>query len=253
MSQTVERAIEILKFIGLKPRALGEVSEMLEVHKSTALRLLQTLEKKGFARRMPDGKHGIGLAIIPLAQNALDQMDIRTIAHPHLQKLNESVRHTIHLAQLIGNEIIYIDKVEGSGTVAMGSRIGLPAEIHTAGVAKAILAYLSDNRRDEVIRRANFVRYTPTTILTASALRRELEITRQRGWAEDNREKEDYINCVAFPIFDAAGAVKAGMSVTALLAAEPLDKMREKIPEFRRIAFVISQELGWDGNEYGRR
>lgn len=253
MSQTVERAIEIIKFIAVEPRSLGEVSEMLEVHKSTALRLLQTLEEGGFARRMPDGKHGVGLAIIPLAQSALDQIDTRTLAHPHLQKLNERVGHTIHLAQLIGDEVIYIDKVEGSGTVAMGSRIGLAAETHTAGVAKVILAYVNDNRRDEAIQRSTFVRYTPSTILTATALKRDLERTRQRGWAEDDGEKEDYINCVAFPIFDASGRVTVGMSVTALRAAEPLDSLREKIPEFRRVALAISRELGWKGDEHGRR
>ncbi|MEB4614566.1 IclR family transcriptional regulator [Leucobacter sp. M11] len=253
MSQTVERAIEILRFVADKPRSLGEVSEMLGVHKSTALRLLQTLEGQGFARRLPDGSHAIGFAIIPLAQHALDQIDIRTLAHPHLQKLNERMRHTIHLAQLIGDDVIYVDKVEGTGTVAMGSRIGLPAEPHTAGVAKVILAYLSETKRDRVLRRSTFTKYTPTTILSPAALQRELERTRKRGWAEDDGEKEDYINCVALPIFDASGRVSVGMSVTALRAAAPLEALREKLPEFRRVAFAISRELGWKGDEYGRR
>ena len=89
MSQTVTRAMEILKFIAGSPRSLGEVAEHLDVHKSTAFRLLQTLEEGGFTRHLPDGRHAIGFGIIPLAQHAIDQIDMRTIAHTRLQRLAE--------------------------------------------------------------------------------------------------------------------------------------------------------------------
>lgn len=252
MSQTVTRAMEIMRFIAETPRSLGEVAEQLDVHKSTALRLLQTLEEGGFARRLSDGKHSIGFGIIPLAQHATDQMDVRRIAHAHLQRLSDQTGHTVHLAQLMEDQIIYVDKIDGRGTVAMGSRIGSEAEIHTAGVAKIIIANLSEPLRQKAVNRATYYRYTPKTMLSPDALQRELSVTLQRGWAEDDGEKEDYINCVALPVHDAAGRVEIGMSVTALRAVARLPELRKHIPQFRQVADTISRELGWKGDEHAR-
>lgn len=253
MSQTVARAIDIVGFISSAPRTLGEVAEHLDVHKSTALRLLQTLDEGGFTRHLPNGKYSIGFGLIALAQQSMDQIEIRSIAHPHLQNLAEQFGHTVHLGQYMDDQVVYVDKVEGRGTVAMGSRIGLTAEAHTAGVAKVVLAYLDEAARDRAFKKVTFRRYTPTTILTPTALNTELDLTRERGWAEDDGEKEDYINCVALPIFDSRGTAGFGMSVTTLRAVAPLDQLRDRIPEFRQVALAISRELGWKGNEYGQR
>jgi DNA-binding IclR family transcriptional regulator len=252
MSQTVSRAIEIMKLIAASPQTLSEVAEHLGVHKSTALRLLQTLDDGGFTRHLPTGKYAIGFAIIPLAQHAIDQIDIRTLAHSYLQRLSKHVGHTVHLAQLLGSDVIYVDKVDGGGTVAMGSRIGLQAELHTSAVAKVVLAYLPGPVRDRLLERVTFRRYTTTTITDRTAFESELELIRQRGWSEDDGEKEPYINCIALPIFNSSGNVTLGMSVTALRAVASLDELREQVEDFRAVAFAISQELGWKGGEHGR-
>lgn len=246
MSQTVTRALEILTFIARAPRTLTEVEKHIGVHKSTALRLLQTLEHAGFARHLGN-RYSLGFAVTTLAQQALDQLDARTIAHTHLARLAEQEGHTVHLAQLIGDEVVYIDKVEGDNTVAMGSRIGLPADGHTAGVAKVILAFQSNEFRDRYLGRLDFERHTDSTIVTVEALVSQLHLVREQGWAEDDGEKEDYINCVALPVRDASGKVNFGLSVTALRAKAPLADLRKRVPEIRRVANIISEELGWEG------
>jgi DNA-binding IclR family transcriptional regulator len=226
---------------------LPEVAEMLGVHKSTALRLLQTLETAGFARRQ-NGRYLIGFGVIPLAENAVEQIDIRATAHPHLRQLAAQIGHTVHLAQLIDGQIIYVDKVEGRGSVAMGSRIGLPAELHTAAVAKIILCHLSESDCTRLIERWDFRRYSATTITDTVDFLHELLLTRERGWAEDDGEKEDYINCIALPVHDATGRVTLGMSVTALRAVAPLENLREMMPQLRPVADAISSDLGWPLN-----
>ena len=140
MSQTVERALRILKLISASPRSLTELAQNIGVHKSTALRLLQTLEQADTVRQDSAGKYVLGFGIIPLAESAINQIDTRGIAHPFLEKLASEIGHTVHLGQLIDKRVIYVDKVDGAGTVAMGSRIGLPAELHTAAVAMVMLA-----------------------------------------------------------------------------------------------------------------
>ncbi|QIZ37307.1 IclR family transcriptional regulator [Saccharopolyspora sp. ASAGF58] len=250
MSQTVARAIDIIGFVSRQHRSLGEIAEHLGVHKSTALRLLQTLEEGGFVRRVSEG-YGMGFQLIALGQLALDQVEARSLAHPVLQELSEQYGHTVHLGELVGHQIVYVDKIDGRGSVAMGSRIGLPALVHTAGVAKIITAYQVHDTRARILDGATFERYTPTTITDRADLEKDLDATRDRGWAEDNGEREDYINCIALPVFDARGKVTHGISITALRAVAPLEELRGHIDRFRAAAHRISKSLGWRGDQYG--
>jgi DNA-binding IclR family transcriptional regulator len=250
MSQTVARAIDVVTYVSLASRSLGEVADHLGVHKSTALRLLQTLEEGGFVRRLADGRYGMGFELIALGQIALDQVEARSIAHKELQALADRIGHTVHLGQMVGTQIIYVDKIDGRGSVAMGSRIGLTAKIHTAGVAKVIAAFQSPADRDRLIGDSAFERYTDTTLTSKEQLIEDLDKIQARGWAEDNGEHEDYINCVALPIYDARGKVTYGLSVTALRAVATLDQLRHDLPLFRDVAHRISQNLGWKGHEW---
>jgi DNA-binding IclR family transcriptional regulator len=248
MSQTVVRAIEIVRFIAAKPRSLIEVTEMLDVHKSTALRLLQTLVTEGFARQDRQGLYQVGFGLIALASTSLAEIEVRTIAHPHLQSLVDQYGQTVHLAQLIDDEVRYIDKIEGTGAIAMGSRVGLVADLHTSGVAKVILAFLDDATRRRLAKNILFTRFTANTIVTPARLDEELAIIRARGWAEDDGEKEEYINCVAVPILDASGRICAGMSVTSLRAVTSLEQLRVLVPAILDVSRAISRDLGWTGD-----
>lgn len=247
MSQTVSKAITVLRFLGERPRTLTEVALVLDSHKSTALRMLQTLVAEDFARQDDEGRYHLGFGLISLANTALDEFEVRSLAHKHLESLVDQYGHTVHLAQLIDNEIRYVDKLEGRGPVAMGSRVGNVVELHTAGVAKAILAFCDEAVRRRLERAITYERFTPTTIVTPERMTEELQVTRARGWAEDDGEKEDYINCIAVPIFDNRGKVCAGVSVTALKAVAPLPELRRIVPAVSDVAARISRELGWDG------
>lgn len=253
MSQTVERALAILRFVADSPRSLNDVALHLGVHKSTALRLLQTLEAADAVRQQQPHQYVLGFGIIPLAEKAISQIDVRSIAHGPLERLAESISCTVHLAQLIDRRVIYVDKVDGIGSVAMGSRIGLPAELHTAAVAKIILSFVSDAQRSRMLDVHEFIVHTPKTIKSREDLESELRLTRKRGWAKDDGEKEAYINCIALPLFDASGHVALGISVTALRAAIPLERLQEQLPLISNTALEISRQLGWKGNADGTK
>jgi DNA-binding IclR family transcriptional regulator len=244
MSQTVQRAIAILEFVSEAPRSLGEVAEHLDVHKSTALRLLQTLVDGGLVRRGEDGAYGVGYRLAGLAQVALDQFDLRAIAHPHLVALGKLTRHTVHFAALEDDRIVYVDKIDPVGAVRLYSQIGKPVRLHTAGAGKAVLAFLPADREAALLRDHEFERFTDTTITSAAAFQQELAEIRERGWAIDNGEFEDFVNCIAVPVRGATGAVFAAVSVTALKAQADLTDLQRLLPDLRHTADTISKELG---------
>lgn len=147
MSQTVDRALSILPLLAEGPADLGQVADRLGVHKSTALRLLRTLHEHGLVYRQSDQRYRLGARLFALAQEAVENLDVREIAHPHLVRLNEICGHTVHLAVHEEGEVLYIDKVESRYPVRMYSRIGKPVAITVAAVAKLLLADLPENER----------------------------------------------------------------------------------------------------------
>lgn len=247
MSQTVQRAISIIEFIAEQARSLNEVAAHLEMHKSSALRLLQTLEANGFARRTEDGRYLLGTRFISLAQQSLDALDARHVAAPHLQRLHEACGHTIHLAQLVGNEIIYADKVEAQDAVRIYSRIGRSASLHASGVGKAILAFLDPQRLDQLLSGVEFTAHTSTTFTTRASFDDELDRIRSRGWAVDDGEFENFVNCIAAPIRDTTGSVCAAVSITSLKVIAPLPELTKLVPTLLATAGDISRELGYSG------
>ncbi|MGW5819804.1 IclR family transcriptional regulator [Streptomyces noursei] len=242
MSQTVDRALSILPLLAEGPADLGRVADRLGVHKSTALRLLRTLHEHGLVYRQPDQRYRLGARLFALAQEAVESLDVRDIAHPHLVALNEQCGHTVHLAVYEENEVLYIDKVESRYPVRMYSRIGKPVAITVAAVAKLLLADLPEAERRTVAEKLDYPRYTSRSTTDAAAFLAELAIVREQGWATDLGGHEESINCVGAPIRGADGRVAAAMSVSAPNVVVSAEELLGLLPLVRRTADAISRE-----------
>ncbi|MEU5196173.1 IclR family transcriptional regulator [Streptomyces scabiei] len=242
MSQTVDRALSILPLLAEGPADLGRVADRLGVHKSTALRLLRTLHEHGLVYRQSDQRYRLGARLFSLAQEAVENLDIREIAHPHLARLNERCGHTVHLAVLEDNEVIYIDKVESRYPVRMYSRIGKPVALTVAAVAKLLLADLPEPERRALAARLDYPLYTPRSTPDAAAFLKELARVREQGWATDLGGHEESINCVAAPVRGVDGRVVAAMSVSAPNVVVTADELLTLLPLVRRAADAISGE-----------
>ncbi|MGW8378801.1 IclR family transcriptional regulator [Streptomyces sp. ODS28] len=242
MSQTVDRALSILPLLAEGPANLEQVAQRLGVHKSTALRLLRTLHEHGMVYRQADQRYRLGARLFALAQEAVENLDVREIAHPYLAELNEKTGHTVHLAVYEENEVLYIDKVESRYPVRMYSRIGKPVAITVAAVAKLLLADLPEPERRAVAERLDYPLYTARSTPNAAAFLTELAKVREQGWATDLGGHEESINCVAAPIRGTDGRAVAAMSVSApnvVVSAEDLLKL---VPQVRHTADAISAE-----------
>ncbi|MFD3451769.1 IclR family transcriptional regulator [Streptomyces sp. NPDC058691] len=242
MSQTVDRALRILPLLAEGPANLEQVATRLDVHKSTALRLLRTLHEHGMVYRQDDQRYRLGTRLFALAQEAMENLDVRGIAHPHLVALNELTGHTVHLAVYEEGEVVYIDKVDSRYPVRMYSRIGRPVAITVAAVAKLLLADLPEAERRAVARGLEYPRYTSRSTPDAAAHLAELARVREQGWASDLGGHEESINCVAAPVRGADGRVAAACSLSApnvVVSAEDLLRLR---PQVQRTAEAISRE-----------
>ena len=243
MSQSVRRAADILDSIAAQPKSVAELAAEFELHRSTMFRELQTLEDVGYVRRRGDGAYVLAFHLISLAQIALENLDLRRAASAHVRELHETVGNTVHVAALIDDTIVYVDKVEDQGGVRMYSRIGSRVLPNCTGVGKAILADLDKGRRDAVLTGADWTAHTARTLTSRAALDAELDVISARGWAADDAEFEDFVNCVAVPIRSPMGVIGA-LSLTAIRMVQDVDELAHRIPLLQRTAALIAREVG---------
>lgn len=124
MSQSVSKALRILVELGAGQRSLAELADRLDVHKSTVLRLLRTMQDERFVFRDDAHRYHLGSRLFALSSLALEQREVRRIAAAHLAELNRRTGQTVHLAALEGDEVVYVDKYDSRQPVRMYSRIG---------------------------------------------------------------------------------------------------------------------------------
>lgn len=253
MSQSIERAIEVLGILAAAPQTPAEVSRRLDVHRSTALRIMALLTTQRLLRKLPDGRYGIGPGLVMLAHRALEQFDLVRTAHPHLVELSSAREQTVHFAELQGDAVVYVDKIDPVRSIRLTSRVGQAAHLHTASVAKAILAFQPEERLDALLREHTFERFTDTTITTVPDYLDALEQVRDRGWACDDGENENFIVAIGAPVRDASGTVVAAVSVIELKAVAPLQTLVETmLAPLRATADAISADLGWAPDVHDR-
>ncbi|MFD8631549.1 IclR family transcriptional regulator [Streptomyces sp. NPDC059533] len=250
MSQSVERALAVLPLLAKGPAGLTPVADALGVHKSTALRLLRTLHAHGLVYRQPsDGRYRLGARLFALGAEAIENLDVRDIAHPHLVELNHTTGHTVHLAVHQDDEVVYIDKVDSRYPVRMYSRIGRPVPLTVAAVAKLLLADLPEAERRALAHRIGYPRHTARSTPDAAAFLRELDLVREQGWATDLGGHEESLNCLGAPVHGPDGRVVAALSVSAPNVVIDAEGLLELLPLVLRTAGAISRDYSGDSGE----
>lgn len=241
MSQSLERALLLVEELAAGPKRLGELADVLGTHKSTVLRTLQTLEKHGWVRR--DGElpvFSLGLRLVELSGSILDNLDIRKVARPQLDRLGRGTGETVHLGVRDGAEMVYLDKVESVHPVRMYSRVGARAPLHCTGVGKVLLAFTPvDEWPDLELRR-----FTAHTIVTHEALVAACAEIRRRGWGWDEQEHEETVRCIAAPVLGPRDEVLAAVSVSVPTSRLSSRQLRGHVDLLLDVTRRISEDLG---------
>jgi DNA-binding IclR family transcriptional regulator len=245
---SLERALSVLECLAQSKRgfSLSEISRRLGIPKSSAHLILITLERRGFLqKRTQNGKYCFGLQLLSLSRSALENLDLREEAIPFLQSLMQKSGLTVHMAVLERNEAVIIEKVEAPGLVRLASWIGRRLDVNCTAVGKALISFLPDDQLDDFIRTGRFARHNSRTIVSKSALKREVTSVRQLGYALDNEEDEPGLRCIGAPIFDETLKAVAAISVAGTTNQIPIDR----VPILGRLVMQrargISARLGY--------
>lgn len=212
----VAKAVAVLGAFGRDAGTGLGVSELARragLSKSTAFRLLATLEESGAVERAGTS-YRLGPLIHGMTDPAADPGTerVRELLTPWLIQLYTATKHTVHMAMLDGPQVVYLNKLHGPQAAPAPSRIGGRAPAFCTAVGKALLAH--EGELAEQVLAGPLPRWTHGTITDPQALRAELDEVRRAGVAHDREEIQPGLTCIASAVMGPDGGPVAALSVS---------------------------------------
>jgi len=240
------RIIEVIAGIG-SSATLAEVSRKTALPRSTAHHLLRALVEFGYLVQDGDARtYTLGPKLFRLTGHTWSKEQLAEIAMSFLDELSRRTGEGTSLAVLRDGVVTVVAKREPEGPVRVVQEIGARRPIHCTAVGKALAAWLPEQELDGIIRRTVFKRMTPNTITSPTAFHRELARIRAAGFALDNEEHILGIRCIAAPVRDHSGEVRASLCVVGPKTHLPHRRLMEIRRKLLTAANDLSSRLGHD-------
>jgi DNA-binding IclR family transcriptional regulator len=236
-------ALELVAQHSLTPRALADA---LDVDRSTAYRILTTLAAHGFVERDPHSDQYIisSRKIFALSSTIGAGSHWPSLATPWMKQLRDEIGEAVSLAVLQGDEVVYVNHLPSLEALTVGPLLGLRRPVYVSAVGKAIIAFLPEMEREDLISQLKLKAMTPNTITSPKAHRQELTRVREQGYAVDDEETFVGVRCVAAPIHDSTSQVIASMGISGPASRVTMERIHDIGLRIRTLADEFSLSLG---------
>jgi DNA-binding IclR family transcriptional regulator len=249
LNRTTQRTVEILKLVSKYPDGitLDEICMELTLPKTSAYDIVTTLAEMGMVNvtRGQKQTYTIGLTAYRIGVNYTNNLDFIGMIEPELKAFAKTVGKTVFFGVRSDHEVVYICKSEPENPIITTATVGTKNPMYCTSLGKAILAFTDEETRQQVMDRIKFQQKTERTILSREALEQELAAVKEKGYALDDREMEEHMECVGAPVFGADGSVIGAISVSGLY--KPTDDYESLGQVVCEKALQLSKLLGFLG------
>jgi IclR family transcriptional regulator, acetate operon repressor len=253
--RSVARAVRILQIVAEASAdglTLSDLARELGTSKSSTLALARTLTAFGLLRDgRPGPRYTLGTGLIRLGDIARGQLPLGDLSRPLLTELSELTKMTSRLAICDDGFPVFIERVDGPGSVRFHTPLGQREMPHASAAGKAILATMTTQQVRDVCEQNGLRRRTGHTITDLASLLENLALVRSNGFAIDDEEDAEGIFCLGAAFFGHDGAVAGAVSVTGIKGDLPSWRVNELGQAVRRAADRVSAILG--GPRYADR
>ena len=216
-TQSLHRAVAILDCFQENQPELGvrEIARQLELHPSTVGRILTTLTSLEILTQDPDTRrYSMGAKVLKWSSLYMSNVDLRVVARPFMQELNRSTAETISLDIPDGQTRLCIERIESPHSLRWVKQLGERMPFFASASGRALLAFMDPDKRDAILAETPFEQLTPQTTTDLKAFRKELDLTRKRGYAVSVSERVEGVSCIAAPIFDASEKIIGAVTIS---------------------------------------
>ncbi|KKD03107.1 IclR family transcriptional regulator [Streptomyces sp. WM6386] len=247
--QSVDRAISVLEILAQRGEAgVSEVAGEIDVHKSTAFRLLGALEARGLVEQAGErGKYRLGFGIVRLAGAVTGRIDITQQGRPICERLAEEIGETVNIAVMQEHYAINLYQVRGPGAITAHNWVGQLTPLHATSSGKILLAHMPTKARTTLLTETGMKKVTARTITAKTKLEKNLADARERGYAFTLEELEIGLHAMAAPVRNRDGEVIAALSASGPAYRFTEERLHEVSPVLLKGAEEISHRMGYLG------
>ncbi|KAB1146881.1 IclR family transcriptional regulator [Streptomyces luteolifulvus] len=244
--QSVDRAVSVMEILAQRGEAgVSEVAAEIDVHKSTAFRLLGALEARGLVEQTAErGKYRLGFGIVRLAGAVTGRLDITQQGRPVCERLAEEIGETVNIAVLQEHYAVNLYQVRGPGAVGTHNWVGQLTPLHATSSGKILLAHLPAEERAQTLTASGMRKLTAHTLTARARLEKDLAEAVARGYAVTLEEFEIGLHAVAAPIRSRDGEVVAALSASGPAYRFTEERIHELAPLLLKGAAEISHRMG---------
>lgn len=197
-----DRLLELLEELGgAHGQTLTRLSRRLDLPKPTILRLLRSLEERGWVSRLPDGSYCLGQRFLTVAQQAIARDSVMRCAPPHMIALRDAFDETVCLLGVTGTSRVCMLEFPSTQPLRYVHGVGSQGPLHAGASGKILLAFCPDELRRAVLAQP-LERYTELTFTDPAELGAEIDRVRAAGWAMSQGERSVGSVAVAVPLRD---------------------------------------------------
>jgi IclR family acetate operon transcriptional repressor len=220
--QSVHRALDVLEALAAAggTASLTHLAAACGLPVPTLHRLAGTLAGRGYLRQAPDRRYSLGSRLVPLGADAHALLGARAL--PVLRGLAELTGESANLAVLTQGRAEYVAQAPGRHTMRIFTEVGNRVALHCTGVGKALLAAVPPARAARLIGPGPLEARTAATLTDPAAVRAEVALISERGYALDEGEMEVGVRCVAVGV---PGAAPLAVSVSGPAARMTDDRI----------------------------
>lgn len=243
-SRAVGKALEVLELLQVESGslAINEISQRIQLSKTSAFRLLKTLQALGSVTMDGRGQYKLASGIHAVTPTQWLSKLLRA-ANPHLRALSSELGETVSLAALFDNRIEVIDVVESTHVIRMSNVIGHILPPNASSLGKVITAFQPPSVREKLLRSFGTYSFTKYTITDQKELNQEYDQIQLNKFAVDREECAYDGICFCVPIFGSNGNVSAAISMSM-----PKTRLRDREHEQQIITTLreASEQLSAD-------
>ncbi|MGB3634089.1 MAG: IclR family transcriptional regulator [Rubrobacteraceae bacterium] len=247
--QSVDRAITVMELLSSQGwSGVTEVANELDIHKSTAYRLLATLRDRGLVEQdSGTEKYRLGFGVVLLASTVTAELDIVRYAQPICERLSDETEETVTVTALEDDEAVIIHQSISTSSMMAVDWSGWHTPLHASAAGKVLLAYMPEKQRQHILRKP-LEELTEHTVTDRDVLQQQLQEIRDTGYGCTIEELEVGINAVGAPILAADGAVIAAVAISGPVFRLPAESVPEMGELVKKTAAEISRSLGFYGD-----
>jgi IclR family pca regulon transcriptional regulator len=257
-SQSLERGLAILSTFRSAQPLLGvsDLAREVGLSRSTAHRYVSTLALLGYLQQdSATKKYRLGPRVLDLGFSAINSMELRQVSAPHLKQLSQETGHTVNMAVLDAEDIVYIERCRAAGPqeIDLNLHIGSRLPAYCTSMGKVLLAFLPLDELKSFVGTVQLARRGPNTITAKRQLLKELERVRERGFAVNNEELAYGLRSIAAPVYSQTGDVVAAINIAVHRSLVSMDELLENLaPALESTAAEISAHIGFGQVMHGR-